>query len=77
MGGSSGGLMRGFFGGTKSAHVDPRFASDRDGFRLEWTGEWVLVGIVESEGHLVLFLRRLTLQRSFSCCLFLSRRSAA
>jgi hypothetical protein len=53
MGDSSGGLMRGLFGGTKSAHIDPRFASDRDGFRLELTGEWVLVGSVEEESHLV------------------------
>ncbi len=45
--------MRGLFGGTKSAHIDPRFASDRDGFRLELTGEWVLVGSVEEESHLV------------------------
>lgn len=55
MGESSCGLMRALFCGTKSAHVDPRFASDRDGFRLELTGEWMLIGIVESEGHLVLY----------------------
>ncbi len=30
-GGSSSGIVRGFFGGTKPTHVDPGFASNRDG----------------------------------------------
>ena len=42
------------FGGTKSVHVDPRFASDRDWFRLERAGELLPVRMIEAESHLVL-----------------------
>ena len=48
----SGGQVQGLCGVTEPPHVDPRFASDRDWFRLEWMGELVFVGIVEKESHL-------------------------
>lgn len=51
LGESPGGLADRPFGGTKSAHVDPGFASDRGQFRLEGEREFLLGVAVERETH--------------------------
>jgi hypothetical protein len=53
-GGSSRSMVHGLFSGTKPAYVDPGFASDRDRFRLEWKGEFLLCVAVERKTHLLM-----------------------
>jgi hypothetical protein len=71
-------FVRGIFGGTKPTHVDPGFAADRDRFRLEWEGEFLLCLAVEGKAHL--FMSSVTIDHFTAlppCRLFPNSRSAA
>ena len=75
-GGSSSGMAQRLIGGTKPAHVDPSFASNRDWFRLKREGEFLLCVAVERKTHLLTSsVTSGNLTAPLLLRLFLSRRS--